>query len=189
MLSRRKPYLARVLSTVALVLLLLSTGCTTMNLSDFAERQPVLEPERFFVGELQGWGLEYGALGGIGRRLQVTASGRFDEATQTLHLDETYRFDDGHIDRLQWRIRKLADHRYEAQETRLAEPGQGETAGSAFRLAYRRDVPQTDGSSTTLSFDDWFVLIDDKTLMVQASIYKLMVPSGSMTVLYRRMGD
>jgi len=32
-----------------------------------------------------------------------------------------------------------------------------------FRLTYRRDVPQTDGSSTTLSFDDWFVQIDDKT--------------------------
>ena len=127
-----------------------------MDLSDFATRQPVLEPEHFFAGDLQGWGLEVGPLGGIGRRLQVTATGRFDEATQTLNLDETYRFDDGHVDRLEWRIRKLADHSYEAREARLAEPGEGKAAGSAFQLTYRRDVPQTDGSSTTLSFDDWF---------------------------------
>ena len=33
------------------------------------------------------------------------------------------------------------------------------------------------------------VLIDDRTLMVRASIHKLMVPFGSMTVLYRRGDD
>jgi len=93
-----------------------------MDLSDFAARQPALEPERFFAGELEGWGLEFGPLGGIGRRLQVTASGRFDEATQTLNLEETYRFDDGHVDRLEWRIRKLADRRYEVKR-RDAIPG------------------------------------------------------------------
>lgn len=160
-----------------------------MDLSDFAARQPVLEPERFFVGELQGWGLEAGPLGGIGRRLQVTATGRFDEATNTLSLVETYRFDDGHVDHLEWRIRKLADGRYEAREARLVEPGAGEASGSAFHLAYRRTVPQADGSTATLGFDDWFILIDDETLMVRASIHKLMVPFGSLTVLYRRLAD
>ena len=69
-----------------------------MDLSDFVERQPVLLPERYFAGNLQGWGLEFGPMGGIGRRIQLTASGRFDESTQTLHLEETYRFDDGHVD-------------------------------------------------------------------------------------------
>ena len=157
-----------------------------MNLSDFAGREPRLLPERFFAAELRGWGLEVGPLGGIGRRLQVTATGRFDEATQTLSLSETYRFDDGHVDRLDWRIRKLADGRYEAEEPRLIEPGAGEAAGSAFQLTYRRAVPQSDGSAATLSFDDWFIQIDAETVMVRASVHKLLVPVGSMTVLYRR---
>ena len=159
-----------------------------MDLSDFAAREPALLPERFFVGELQGWGLEVGPLGGIGRRLQVTATGRFDDATQTLVLTEAYRFDDGHVDRLEWRIRNLGDGRYEAHELLLVEPGEGEVSGSAFRLTYRRAVPQTDGSTATLSFDDWFIQIDQDTLMVQAAIHKLMVPVGSLTVLYRRVG-
>ena len=90
-----------------------------MDLSDFAAREPTLLPERFFVGELQGWELEVGPLGGIGRRLQVTATGRFDDATQTLVLTEAYRFDDGHVDRLEWRIRNLGDGRYEAHELLL----------------------------------------------------------------------
>jgi hypothetical protein len=157
-----------------------------MNLSDFAGREPLMLPERFFASELRGWGLEAGPLGGIGRRLQVTASGRFDEATQTLSLSETYRFDDGHVDRLDWRIRKRADGRYEALEPGLTEPAEGEATGIAFRLTYRRAVPQGDGSTTTLTFDDWFIQIDEATVMVRASIHKLGVPVGSMTVLYRR---
>jgi hypothetical protein len=173
--------------SMALAVTALITGCSAVNLSDFAERQPVLLPERYFAGNLQGWGLEFGPMGGIGRRIQLTASGRFDESTQTLHLDETYRFDDGHVDELQWRIRKLPDGRYEAREERSPEPGEGAAAGSAFRMTYRRAVPKADSSSTTLSFDDWFVRIDEDTVMVHASISKLMVPIGSLTVLYRRL--
>jgi hypothetical protein len=167
--------------------ILLGTGCSSMDIDDFAGREPAMVPERFFAGELRGWGMEIGVLGGLGRRLQVDASGRFDEATQTLHLDETYRFDDGHVDRLRWQIRKLDDGRYEAVEERALEPGEGESAGSAFRLTYRRAVPQADGSTTTLSFDDWFVQIDEETLMVWASVQKVMLPVGSMSVVYRRV--
>ena len=54
-------------------------------------------------------------------------------------------------------------------------------------MTYRRAVPEADSSSTTLSFDDWFVRIDEDTVMVHASISKLMVPIGSLTVLYRRL--
>ena len=157
-----------------------------MNLSDFADQRPEMLPEKFFVGELRGWGVENSPFGGIGRRIEVEATGHFDVATQTLRLDETYRFDDGHVDHLEWRIHKLDKGRYQASETALLEPGEGEAAGSAFRLTYRRAVPQSDGSSTQLSFDDWFIQIDDDTVVVQASIRKLMIPVGSMTVTYRR---
>ena len=166
--------------------LALSTGCSTMDLDDFAGREPAMRPERFFAGRLQGWGLETGPLGGIGRRIEVRAEGRFDAATQTLHLEETYRFDDGHSDRLSWRIRRT-EAGYEALEARAVEPGEGRAAGAAFRLTYRRDVPQADGSSIVLGFDDWFIQIDPETVMVRATISKLALPIGSMTVLYRRM--
>lgn len=157
-----------------------------MDLASFAGKEPELLPERFFAAELRGWGMELGPMGGVGRRLQVTATGTYDAATRTLSLDETYRFDDGHVDRLRWRITRLDGGRYEAREERLVEPGQGEAAGNVFRLGYRREVPQSDGSATALTFDDWFVRIDEDTVMVRASIQKLMVPIGSMIVLYRR---
>lgn len=163
----------------------LITGCSAVSFSEFAGREPPMLPERFFAGELQGWGMEVGPLGEIGRRVQVDATGRFDEATATLSLDETWRFDDGHVDRLRWQIRKLGQGRYEALEATLVEAGEGEAAGAAFRLSYRRNVPQSDGSTTMLSLDDWFVQIDPDTVMVRAAISKLAAPIGSLTVLYR----
>ncbi len=158
-----------------------------MDPSDFADRQPPMLPERFFAGDLRGWGLEKGPLGGIGRRIQVEATGSYDEGSRELTLNESYRFDDGHVDRLHWRIRKLGDGDYEVVEARAAAPGEGRAAGSAFKMTYRRDVPQSDGSSTMLGFEDWFIQIDPETVMVTATISKFAVPFGSMTVLYRRV--
>src|SRR4051812_49446251 len=106
--------------SMALAVTALITGCSAMDLSAFAERQPVLLPERYFAGNLQGWGLEFGPMAGIGRRIQLTASGRFDESTQNLHLDETYQFDDGHVDELQWRSCMLPYGRDEAIAEGLA---------------------------------------------------------------------
>ena len=157
-----------------------------MDLDPLADRGPPMRPEQFFAGMLQGWGLELGPLGGVGRRIEVRAQGRFDPVTATLFLDETYRFDDGQIDVLRWRIRALGDGHYEASEARAPEPGQGRAEGAGFRLTYRRDVPHPDGGSTMLGFDDLFVQLDPQTVMVRASITKLAVPVGSLTVLYRR---
>lgn len=157
-----------------------------MDLDTLADRGPPMRPERFFAGTLQGWGMELGPLGGVGRRIEIRAQGRFDPASATLFLDETYRFDDGQTDVLRWRIRVLGEGNYEASEARAPEPGQGRAEGAGFRLTYRRDVPHTDGGSTTLGFDDLFVQLDPQTVMVRASITKLAVPIGSLTVLYRR---
>jgi hypothetical protein len=157
-----------------------------MSLDDFADREPPMLPERFFAGNLRGWGLETGPLGGIGRRIEVVAEGRYDPGSATLHLVETYRFDDGQSDRLEWQIRRLDGGGYEAREARATTPGEGRAAGAAFRLTYQRDVPRRDGGSTVLDFDDLFVQIDPDTVMVRAAITRLAVPVGGMTVIYRR---
>ena len=58
--------------TIATVLL---TGCASTNLSDFTDQRPEMLPEKFFVGELRGWGVENSPFGRIGRRIEVEATG------------------------------------------------------------------------------------------------------------------
>ena len=63
-------------------------------------------------------------------------------------------------------------------------PAKARLQAAPSRLTYRRAVPGADGSSTTVSFEDWFVQIDEETLMVWASLQKLILPVGSMSVYF-----
>ncbi len=93
-------------------------------------------------------------IGGLQKRATIAAEGRWDEEKQAVHFVETYRFDDGHEDTLQWTIHPLGPGKYKGSETRLDGEAAGEQAGCAFNWRYTRDTPQTDGKSVKLNFDD-----------------------------------
>jgi hypothetical protein len=100
-------------------------------------------------------------------------------------LTETYRFDDGQVDRLEWRIRRLGNSRYEGSEPRLLDTAAGEQAGNAFHWQYRRNVPSRDGDYN-MTFDDWFWLQPNDVLIARASLTKLGFEVGTMSVFYQK---
>lgn len=155
-----------------------------MKISDFETTTPVYRPEDYLAGPLEGWGLLERLTGGLQQRFTVRAD-RFDGAE--LSFTETWTFDDGHVDTLRWRIRPLGDGRYVGAEDRLDGQAEGDQAGCAFHWRYSRDVPQKDGSSTKLNFNDWFYRIDDRVVMVKGTAGRLGVPFGTAHVLYRRL--
>ena len=175
----------RLTRPVALALTILLAGCSPMNIDDFQGKEPPLVLERFFDGDSEGWGIMQSRFGALQRQFRIDAVGRWDEAANTLHLTETYRFDDGQVDRLEWTIRRLDNGRYEGREPRLLEPAQGEQAGNAFHWTYRRNVPDAEGD-TTLGFDDWFWLQPGDVLIARASVTKLGIEVATMSVFYRK---
>ncbi|WP_292037122.1 MULTISPECIES: DUF3833 family protein [unclassified Brevundimonas] len=158
-----------------------------MNLSDFADTTPEYRPEIFLNARLEGWGVLERITGGLQQRFTVRAQGRFDG--ETLEFSETWSFDDGHVDRLNWRIRPVGDGRYVGDEDRLDGQAEGDQAGCAFHWRYSRDVPQKDGSSTRLNFNDWFYRIDETAVMAKGAAGRLGVPFATVHVLYRRLAD
>lgn len=157
-----------------------------MNIKDFAGTQPVFKPEQFLTGALRGWGIVELMIGNHVRRFTVEASGSWDEDRHLLWLDETWRFDDGHIDRICWRIRRDAADLYVGHEDRLNGEAQGEKAGAAFHWRYTRDVPQKNGQSVTLDFDDWFWQIDDRTVMVKGTAGRFGLPFATAHLTYQK---
>jgi hypothetical protein len=158
-----------------------------MNLSDFDGTTPDLRPETFLRGRLEGWGILERISGGLQQRFTVAAEGQFDGAE--LAFTETWRFDDGHIDTLNWRIRPLGDGEYVGTEDRVDGEARGERSGCAFHWRYSRDAPQKDGSTTRLAFNDWFYRIDDRVVMVKGTAGRLGLPFATAHVLYRRLDD
>ena len=156
-----------------------------MNISNFAGTTPEYRPEIFLDTRLEGWGVLERITGGLQQRFTVQAHGHFDGAE--LAFTETWTFDDGHVDTLNWRIRPVGDGRYVGQEDRLDGQADGDQAGCAFHWRYSRDVPQKDGSSTTLNFNDWFYRIDETAVMVKGTAGRMGVPFATAHVLYRRL--
>src|SRR3954454_948767 len=140
-----------------------------MAIEDFRETRPEFLPEEFFLGKLEGWAVFESLVGGLQQRATISAVGEWDIASQAVAFTETYTFDDGHTDTLNWTIRKVADGKYTGRESLLDGQADGEQAGCAFHWKYTRDVPQADGTKTKLNFDDWFYCIDERACIVRGS--------------------
>ena len=158
-----------------------------MSIKQFDGTTPIFLPERFFHGRLEGWAVLESLIGGLLKRATLTAEGQWDEAKQVVHFVETYRFDDGHEDTLNWTIQKLGPGKYKGLEPHLDGEAEGEQSGCAFHWRYTRDTPQSDGKTTKLNFDDWFYLIDDNACIVRGSAGRAGLPFATAHVTYRKI--
>ncbi|MBK8210697.1 MAG: DUF3833 family protein [Rhodospirillales bacterium] len=161
-------------------------GCARTQIDDFSERSPKLVLERFFEGRTEGWGIVQSRFGTLERQFRVKADGVWDDAAQTLRLTETWTFDDGQVDRLQWNIRRLGSGQYVGSEARLVGEAKGEQAGNAFRWRYTRRVPMPDGDERQLDFDDWFWLQDETVLISRASIGRFGMEFATISLFYQK---
>lgn len=165
----------------------LRQGVRGMAIDDFKFTTPELLPEDFFNGRLEGWAVLESLTGGLQRRATITAEGTWNSDKRTVRLTETYSFDDGNTDTLNWIIHREAIGKYSGSEPSLDGNATGEQAGCAFHWTYTRDVPQADGSKTKLNFDDWFYRIDERACIVRGSAGRAGLPFVTAHVTYRKL--
>lgn len=156
-----------------------------MKIEDFQSTIPAFRPEAFFTRRLEGWGVMEGPTGSLQKRFTVKAEGRLEG--EVIHFRETWTFDDGHVDTLNWTIRPQGDGRYTGVEDRSEGEAEGELAGCAFHWTYSRDTPQPDGKSLKLNFDDWFYQIDDDVVIAKGVGGRLGLPFATAHVTYRAL--
>jgi hypothetical protein len=142
--------------------------------------------EDFFAGKLHGWGLTHTRFGKLANTFEIGAEGSWDSASKSLSLVERYRFDDGHADTLEWKIRKHDGSTYTGTEKRLVGEASGEQAENWYRWRYTRRVPGKNGAETRLTFDDCFYRLDDKVVMARASVKKFGFRVATISVFYQK---
>ena len=118
--------------------------------------RPFFRPEEFFDGELEGWATLESPVGGLQRRATIRATGGLDEPGGTIRFTETYTFDDGHVDTVNWIIRPIADNRYEGEEPTVEGKAEGECADARFtgatRATHRKRMAPPPSSILTIGF-------------------------------------
>ena len=142
--------------------------------------------ERFFAGHLSGWGIQESRLGKLQSKFKIKARGVWDASSKTLSLKETYTFDDGHLDTLDWQIVKVSASEYVGHETRIEGEAKGRSDGGVFTWRYSRRVPAKGGDETSFDFHDKFYLIDANSLVARASVSRLFFEVATMSVFYSR---
>lgn len=156
-----------------------------MNIDDFAGTLPAFDPAEFFTSRMTGWAMLEGPLGGLQRRASLKALGR-EKGDGTFAFSETWSFDDGHTDQINWLIKSLGDGKFEGTEPTLEGKAEGIASGCAFHWTYTRNVPGKDGDTTKLNFDDWFYRIDETGTLVKGTAGRLGLPFLTAFVAYQK---
>lgn len=170
---------------VVLSAFLVLVGCSTMKPADFADAQPRLVLEEYFVGRTQAWGLFQDRFGNVKRQFTVEITGTWNG--ELLVLEEHFLYNDGETDQRVWTIRKGPDGRYEGQAADVVGSASGLSAGNALNWAYVMDLKVGDGT-LRVNFDDWMFLQPGGAMINRARVSKWGFDIGEVTLFFMKPG-
>jgi hypothetical protein len=154
-----------------------------MRLDDYAGTGPSFLPEEYFAGRSRAWGYFTDRFGRIRREFTVEIDGTFDG--ETLVLDERFVYADGERETRVWTIRKLPGGLYEGRAGGVVGVAEGRVAGRAMNWRYDFDLPV--GANTfRVHFDDWMLRQDEEVMLNHASVSKLGIEIGTVSIFFRK---
>ena len=161
----------------------LSACGSAPQVSDYAAQKPVFDLKTYFNGTVDGWGIFTDRSGKVVKRFLVTmnCSWKGDEGI----LDEDFVYADGTKDKRIWRMKKLADGRYEGRADDVLGVGNGQQSGNAFRWGYTLLLP-VDKTTYEVQFDDWMYQMDDQVVINKATMSKFGFTLGELVVNFKK---
>jgi hypothetical protein len=148
--------------------------------------RPVFEPDRFFLSRTTGHGVVRDLGGRLIGRCAITTLGVWDHDYGALHFDETFVYEDGRTDILNWTFAPDAQGRMSASEPSITAPVRGWADGEDYRLRFkRRGGPGT--GRLVLTYDVRFTLMQPDLALKRARLKLFGVTLGEMTAFHRRL--
>ena len=171
--------------TIAVLLMVILSGCSQMQIDQISQSQPELKIEEYFDGKVYAWGIFEDRFGTIRRQFQVEIDGDWDG--KTLTLDEQFLYDDGERDQRIWEITSSGSGNYEGQAADVLGTAAGTSQGNALNWKYDIDLKVGDGN-WLVTFDDWMLLQQGGVLINRAYVKKWGFTIGTVTLSFMR-GD
>ena len=171
----------RIIALVLSSFLLLA--CSSPQLSDYQDRQPVLNLKSFFDGELEAAGIVIGPSGEVTRTFTVELLGTW-QGNQGV-LEEWFVFDDGEKTTRTWRITDLGNNTYTGTAGDIIGIAEGASAGNALKWVYDLEIT-VDGSVYVVTFDDWMYQVSDSEIINRSKIKKWGFNVGEVILSIRK---
>ncbi|EWH09406.1 hypothetical protein DS2_12759 [Catenovulum agarivorans DS-2] len=169
---------------VALLFALVSVSCSSPNIQDYANSQPLLKLEQFFDGELKAYGVLFDRQGQLSRRFKVDLQASWQGNKGT--INEWFEFDDGEKQTRIWQLEKLADNQYVGTAGDVVGKAFGTTSGSVLHWRYVLEIPY-DGDTMQVNLDDWMYLVDERRLFNKTDIIKFGFKVGEIVLFIEKV--
>jgi hypothetical protein len=163
--------------------LLIAAGCSSVQVDDYADNKPVLDPQTFFDGQLSAHGVIKDRGGKVIRYFNVDIKAYWRDGIGT--LEEDFVFDDGEQDRRVWTLTPSGKDRYIGTAGDVVGDGQVSIAGNSMFLDYVLRIPYGDGT-LDLRIDDRMYLVSPDVLINESRMIKFGFDVGEILLVIRR---
>jgi hypothetical protein len=173
----------KLLSTVVLLILVL-TGCSSIDLKQYRENTPQFDLFEYFTGKTTGWGIVQDRKGVLLRQFVVDISGEVKENGQ-LVLTENFDWSDGEQSERVWVLTQTDKHTLIGTADDVPDPATGVLYGNVLNWKYRVNL-KIDDSTWEITFDDWMFKVSEDMLINKATMSKFGIDVGDVTIVFRK---
>ena len=156
-------------------LILLSSGCSSVAVTDYSDLEPHFVPSEFFSGRLTAHGVVMNRAGRVTRHFNADIQASWSDGVGT--LDEDFVFDDGELQKRVWTLTPDGQGGYIGTAGDVVGEGRLSYAGNAVFLDYVLRIPYGDGT-IDLRVDDRMYLVNDTVLINESRLSKFGLNVG-----------
>jgi hypothetical protein len=160
------------------------TATASLNSASHRRTQEPFVLEDFFAGRTIAHA-GFAAISGLRRDFQIDITGVWKSNTLSLH--ETFAFDDGETDHKTWQFEKVADGKYVANREDLLRPVHATIQTSTLRYSYSLFLNPAQ-KKNVVRFRDRITMVDERTLINKAIVFKYGIPVGRVTGIFLKQG-
>ena len=157
-----------------------------MTISDVSQSTPKLVLEKYFLGKTYASGIFEDRFGTVRRQFTVDIEGTFDQ--NVLYLVEDFVFSDGERETREWMIKRSGKDTYEGRADDVIGVARGQSLGNTLNWRYDMRL-KVGGSSVKVHFNDWMFLQPNGVLINKATVSKLGVDIGRVTIAFTKIAD
>lgn len=153
------------------------TGCSSINIEAYKDKDPELVLEEFFDGDLTAHGVVKDWSGKVIRHFNADIKAYWREGVGV--LEEDFVFDDGEKQRRVWTLTPDGSGNYIAEANDVVGPANALVSGNALFMQYVLRAPYKDGT-IDLTIDDKMYLVSPSVIVNESKMKKFGISVGQV---------
>lgn len=171
-------------SILTIVLVMLLSGCSAIDLKQYRSNEPALDLFGFFGGQTKGWGIVQDRKGILTRQFIVDINGTVNN-DGSLTLVEDFEWSDGKKSNRTWNLVKQDEHRFTGRAEDVIDSANGILYGNVLNWKYMLNL-EIEDATWKIKFDDWMFLVSENILINRAIMTKFGFRVGEITIVFQK---